>query len=285
MPGRFGIEYAREQVRQGYNGNGPVPYNPQLQYDQSGYNGPPPVQYNNQYGYNGPPRPPAGKFDGPMDNSGRPTGPGGFGPSLGYDPARMGRPDERPRVITNTRVELPAMAYRLEGQTVSTLFYFLRELFLRGDGALVVLFTPPLLQASKALPRSLSKSNLNSSELASQLGSYDLHSATIHPPFPTFVRHLRQLPPSSFPLLAQNTSDIGVFPSAPFSHFPIKGGLFSHNLQASPSHNTTSSPRLQVNNNILPIHISTINQTSSSLAQTKHLKPIKTVDSSTFKCA
>jgi hypothetical protein len=35
MPGRIGIEYAREQVRQGYNGNSPVPYNPQLQYDQS----------------------------------------------------------------------------------------------------------------------------------------------------------------------------------------------------------------------------------------------------------
>jgi len=126
MPGRYGIQNAQELVRQGYNGNGQPPYNPQLQYDQSGYSRP--HSNYNQYGYNGPPRPPAGKFDGPMDNSGRPSGPGGpngpggFGPSLGYDPARMSRPDERPKVITNTRVELPAMAYRLNGQTVSTLF-------------------------------------------------------------------------------------------------------------------------------------------------------------------
>lgn len=46
-----------------------------------------------------------------------------FGPGLGYDPARMAQ-SAKPKVITNTRIELPPDAYRLEGQTVSYFSFF-----------------------------------------------------------------------------------------------------------------------------------------------------------------
>lgn len=86
----------------------------------NGYNGPPQQYYSQQSGYETSDyypsnRPPAGKFDGPGER------PNPFPQGMGYDPARMGRADETPKVITNSRVELPATAYRLDGQKVSTL--------------------------------------------------------------------------------------------------------------------------------------------------------------------
>lgn len=132
MPGRFGMERAREQCGNEYNdggydnsyNNGYNNYNGYDNSNYSNYGGPPPSQYNQYDQYNSESyqqynRPPAGKFDGPGDK------PNPFGQGMGYDPARMGRPDEAPKVITNTRVELPATAYRLDGQKVSTLFSFL----------------------------------------------------------------------------------------------------------------------------------------------------------------
>lgn len=146
MPSRYGLESARSSK----------PPSPQLQHDQAGYNGfsTPPQGYN-QYYQGGQSRAPAGKYDGPSDTPSRgpggPSGPGGgFGPSLGYDPARMSRGEERPRVITNTRMELPAEAYRLEGQIVSTLFCFFVGFPFGNNGVIAVLFTPPLPEASSS---------------------------------------------------------------------------------------------------------------------------------------
>jgi hypothetical protein len=131
MPGRFGMERAREQCGNEYNdGNNYYDngYNSGYNdYNNGGnngnynnYGGPPPSQYNQYDQYNSESyqqynRPPAGKFDGPGDK------PNPFGQGMGYDPARMGRADETPKVITNTRVELPATAYRLDGQKVRIL--------------------------------------------------------------------------------------------------------------------------------------------------------------------
>lgn len=142
MPGRnFGMERARGMLNDpnfsypGSTGDG---------YGSYGYNSPP-MQYAQNYpqlqyeqsGYMPSARPPAGKFDGPMDNSAHrrnpsqnPQGMGNPGHSrgpsqnpfpqgVGYDPARGRRPDEMPRTITNTRVELPPEAYALDGQKVS----------------------------------------------------------------------------------------------------------------------------------------------------------------------
>jgi len=109
-------QYENDGYNNNYNNNYNNGYNGG-NYNQ--YSGPPPSQHSayNQYDssyqqYN---RPPAGKFDGPGDK------PNPFGQGMGYDPARMGRADEAPKVITNTRVELPATAYRLDGQKVCTL--------------------------------------------------------------------------------------------------------------------------------------------------------------------
>ncbi len=73
------------------------------------------------YQYQGPPasqggRPGSGGFDGPGEPS---RGPNPFGQGLGYDPAKP-PPTKQPfKVITNTRVELPPDAYRVEGPAVS----------------------------------------------------------------------------------------------------------------------------------------------------------------------
>ncbi|KAH6721493.1 hypothetical protein BKA61DRAFT_568072 [Leptodontidium sp. MPI-SDFR-AT-0119] len=47
-------------------------------------------------------------------------GPNPFGQGMGFDPARPAAPKEK--VITNTRLELPAAAYKLEGPEVSSPF-------------------------------------------------------------------------------------------------------------------------------------------------------------------
>jgi len=60
-------------------------------------------------------RPGSGGFDGP----GEPSRPNPFGPGMGFDPAK---PATKDKVITNTRVELPASAYRLEGPSVCCYF-------------------------------------------------------------------------------------------------------------------------------------------------------------------
>jgi hypothetical protein len=60
-------------------------------------------------------RPRSGGYDGP----GEPSHPNPFGPGIGFDPAK---PAAKERIITNTRVELPAAAYKLEGPSVC--YYF-----------------------------------------------------------------------------------------------------------------------------------------------------------------
>ena len=80
----------------------------------------PPQQYYQagpQQGQQGPPavKPRSGGFDGPGELTQR--GPNPYGPGLGYDPAKP-KPVAQ-KVITNTRVELPASAYKLEGGSVS----------------------------------------------------------------------------------------------------------------------------------------------------------------------
>lgn len=196
MPGRFGLQQAQDQIRQNYDGNGQSQYNNnqngQGQFNnfqgQGQYQAGPP-QFDNNSGYNQPGnnynRPPAGKFDGPGDRgpppgargapSGGPpgrgppppaqSGPGGFAPGTGVDPARMSRRDEQPsRVITNTRMELPPEAYRLEGQNVSTLFCFFLSCS-RDGSAFVVLFTPSfILQASSLAVKSAHSPHFISSE-------------------------------------------------------------------------------------------------------------------------
>ena len=82
---------------------------------------------------------PAGpsRFDGPSEGPGsprppvspgmlqgsRPGTPGQnpFGPSLGYDPARMCAP-KKESIITNRRVELPSVAYRLDSAVSKYIF-------------------------------------------------------------------------------------------------------------------------------------------------------------------
>jgi hypothetical protein len=62
-------------------------------------------------------RPGSGGYDGP----GEPSRSNPYGPGLGFDPAK---PVVKERVITNTRVELPAAAYSLEGPSVRYPFSF-----------------------------------------------------------------------------------------------------------------------------------------------------------------
>jgi hypothetical protein len=59
-----------------------------------------------------------GPSDGPKKNP--------FGPSVGYDPARI---DKKPK-ISNTRVELPAAAYSLDSAEVSACSELLNTPFL-----------------------------------------------------------------------------------------------------------------------------------------------------------
>lgn len=63
------------------------------------------------------PRPTSGGFDGPGEPSRQPPRQNPFGPGIGYDPARPAAVKEKH--ITNTRVELPPAAYKLEGAGVS----------------------------------------------------------------------------------------------------------------------------------------------------------------------
>lgn len=72
---------------------------------------PPPPPYSNNGGNTGPPP----RNDGPADT----RGPNPFSQGLGFDPARQSRPVRESR-ITNTRVELPAVAYALD-QGVSSI--------------------------------------------------------------------------------------------------------------------------------------------------------------------
>jgi len=76
-----------------------------------------PILPHQQQGGTYPGKPRSGGYDGPGEPSKR--GPNPFAPGPGYDPARPVVVDKR--VITNTRVELPASAYRLEGPSVSRL--------------------------------------------------------------------------------------------------------------------------------------------------------------------
>jgi len=104
------------------NGSSNGPNNQQGQQ----YNAGPPQQQPppyNQYGGQGPPtqqqqgqgqKPRSGGFDGPGEPS---RGPNPYSPGLGYDPAKPKPVAEK--VISNTRIELPASAYRLEGPSVS----------------------------------------------------------------------------------------------------------------------------------------------------------------------
>jgi len=116
------------QQNQGGNFNGPPPgYNnngnfngPPPGYNQNSGFGGPPAGFNNNGGHNGgpPSKPRSGGFDGPGEPS---RGPNPFGPGLGYDPAKPKIAEKK--VITNSRVELPASAYKLEGGNVSSMFY------------------------------------------------------------------------------------------------------------------------------------------------------------------
>jgi eukaryotic translation initiation factor 2C len=100
---------------------------------QGGQQGPPPGygQQFNQYQagpqpqqqYSGPPagqqgpitdKPRSGGYDGPGEPS---RGQNPYGPGLGYDPAKSQVAPAK--VITNTRIDLPASAYKLEGGVVS----------------------------------------------------------------------------------------------------------------------------------------------------------------------
>jgi hypothetical protein len=103
------------------NGNyqGPPPGHPLFnQYNNYPGGPPPPQQYNappmNQQQGPPPDKPRSGGFDGPGEPS---RGPNPYGPGLGYDPAKPKPVEEK--VITNTRIELPASAYKLEGGSVS----------------------------------------------------------------------------------------------------------------------------------------------------------------------
>jgi len=66
----------------------------------------------------------SGKFDGPDDARSQSGRQNPFGSSIGFDPARDSRPVVKKGLITNTRVELPSAAYRLDSN-VSTALCFL----------------------------------------------------------------------------------------------------------------------------------------------------------------
>ena len=67
--------------------------------------------------YDGPASQPSSQHgDSPRENP--------FGPGLGYDPAKP--TPAKPSLITNTRVELPAAAYALDGDVSLIYFGFLR---------------------------------------------------------------------------------------------------------------------------------------------------------------
>jgi hypothetical protein len=127
MPGgagaRRGPPHLDQNPYQGDQYGPPAGYNQQFNQYQAGpqpqqqYSGPPASQQGLL-----PDKPRSGGFDGPGEPS---RGPNPYGPGLGYDPAK---PQVAPaKVITNTRVELPAAAYKLEGGLVSwlTSFFYL----------------------------------------------------------------------------------------------------------------------------------------------------------------
>ena len=90
--------------------NNPYPAGPQRQQQApSQCGGPAPPQQQGQ-----PEKPRSGGFDGPGEPQ---RGQNPYGPGLGYDPAKP-KPVAQ-KVITNTRIELPASAYKLEGGNVS----------------------------------------------------------------------------------------------------------------------------------------------------------------------
>jgi hypothetical protein len=96
-------------------------YGNQQQQQQQPPSGRPNVDfYEQQQIFAGFRRPGSGGFDGP----GEPSRPNPFGPGIGYDPAK---PATKEKVITNTRVELPASAYKLEGPSVC--YYFATHTF------------------------------------------------------------------------------------------------------------------------------------------------------------
>ncbi|KAE9369735.1 Piwi-domain-containing protein [Stipitochalara longipes BDJ] len=109
-----------------FNGNlnGPPPgnYNNGSNFNGGNFNGPQPGNYNNVGNFNGPPpgnyngpqpsKPRSGGFDGPGEPQ---RDPNPYGPGLGYDPAKPANKLAEKKVITNSRVELPASAYKLEG--------------------------------------------------------------------------------------------------------------------------------------------------------------------------
>jgi hypothetical protein len=145
MAGGAGARRGPPGPQQGGNYNGPPGYNqnnnngggysgPPPGYNQNGgnfnggnfnggngYNGPPQGNYNGGPSYNGPPpdKPRSGGFDGPGEPQ---RGPNPYGPGLGYDPAKPSHKLAEKKVITNTRIELPPAAYKLEGGNVSSLF-------------------------------------------------------------------------------------------------------------------------------------------------------------------
>lgn len=116
------------------NGGGGGPPGPPPNQGSHQYQGPPPghPQFNQYSGtpqgqqLNSPPiqqyhsqqqeKPRSGGYDGPGEPAQRGFNP--YGPGLGYDPAKPNKPVQQ-KVITNTRIELPASAYKLKGGDVS----------------------------------------------------------------------------------------------------------------------------------------------------------------------
>jgi len=146
MAGGAGARRGPPGPQQGSNYNGPPPGYNQNNNNGGGYNGPPPGynqnggnfnggNFNGGHNYNGPPfqgnynggpsngpppdKPRSGGFDGPGEPQ---RGPNPYGPGLGYDPAKPSHKLAEKKVITNTRIELPPAAYKLEGGNVSSLF-------------------------------------------------------------------------------------------------------------------------------------------------------------------
>lgn len=71
-------------------------------------------------GHSGGPSPYDGPASQPSSQHGDPPRQNPFGQGLGYDPAKPTA--AKPSLITNTRVELPAAAYALDGGVSYTLF-------------------------------------------------------------------------------------------------------------------------------------------------------------------
>jgi hypothetical protein len=106
--GGYGGSNQNQNNGQQYQARPPLSQEYGQPYNQYGNQGPQPQQ-------NQPQKPRSGGYDGPGEPSQR--GPNPFGPGLGYDPAKPKPVAEK--VISNTRIELPASAYKLEGPSVS----------------------------------------------------------------------------------------------------------------------------------------------------------------------